>query len=128
MAIAFAMKVLASAVKDFGSMSWTEIGKGLAAVAVALGAIGLASKLFPAGMVQIGLGLIGVAVGLKLLGGAIKTIGDLDLSTLIKGIGAIAISMGIIAAAMLLMPPNLPATAAAALRLMVLVWLVTKNL
>ena len=112
LAIAVAMKVLASAVKDFGSMSWTEIGKGLAATAVALGAIGLASKLFPAGMIQIGLGLIGIAVGLKLLSGAIKTIGDMDMSTLIKGIGAIAISLGIIVAAMILMPPNLPATAA----------------
>lgn len=110
-AIAIAMKILASAVKDFGAMSWTEIGKGLAAVAVALAAIGLASKLFPPGMVGIGVGLIAVAGGLNLLAMAVRTFGEMDLKTLGIGMGAIAVSLGLIVAAMILMPPNMPATA-----------------
>jgi tape measure domain-containing protein len=112
LAIAFAMKVLADAVKDFGNMSWTEIGKGLTAVAVALGAIGLASKLFPTGMVSIGVGLIAVAVGLKLLVGAVQTFGDMKWSTIGKGLLTIAAALVIIGLAMGLMPPNMVVTAA----------------
>lgn len=111
-AIAVAMKILASAVKDFGSMSWGEIGKGLGAVAVALVGIGMAAKVFPKGMVAIGVGLIAVSVGLKLLGSAVQTFGEMDLTTLGVGMGAIAISLGLIAAAMILMPPTMPLTAA----------------
>jgi tape measure domain-containing protein len=111
-AIAVAMKILASAVASFGSLSWDEIGKGLTAVAVALGSIGAASKLFPAGMVQIGLGLIGVATGLKILASAVGSFGNMNWSTIAKGIGSIAASMVAIALAMKLMPPGMALQAA----------------
>jgi tape measure domain-containing protein len=112
-AIAVAMKILASAIADFGGMSFTEIGKGLGTIAAALVTIALASKLFPSGgMVSIGVGLIGVAAGLNLLAKAVAAFGNLDLSTIAKGIGAIAVSMGVIAVAMWAMPPGLPLMAA----------------
>ena len=111
-AIAVAMKILASAVKDFGGMSWGEIAKGLVAVAAALAGIGLASKLFPAGMVSIGVGLIAVSLGLKLLASAVGTFGNMAWGTIGKGMLTVAGGLLIIAGAMALMPPNMIVTAA----------------
>jgi len=111
-AIAIAMKILASAVKDFGGLSWTELGKGIGSVAVALGAIGLAAKIFPSGMIQIGLGLIGVGRGLKLLAGAVASFGGMDLKTLAKGIGSIALALLAIGLALNAMPKTMAIQAA----------------
>ena len=111
-AIAVALKILASAVKDFGGMSWAELGKGMAAVAVSLGAIGTASRLFPSGMVQIGIGLVGIGAGLKLIASAIGKLGGMNFATLGKGIGGIAVALLAIAAAMQAMPSNMIVQAA----------------
>lgn len=46
-AIAGAMKIMASAVQDFGSMQWDEIGRGLTVMAGALAEITLAVNLMP---------------------------------------------------------------------------------
>jgi len=112
LAIAAAMKILASAVKDFGAMSWSEIGKGLASVAAALVGIGLASKIFPSGMVSIGVGLIAVSLGLKLLASAVGTFGSMNWGGIVKGMVGVAGSLLIIAGAMAIMPPNMVVTAA----------------
>jgi tape measure domain-containing protein len=111
-AIAVAMKILASAVKDFGGLSWTELGKGIGSVAVSLAAIGLASKIFPSGMIQIGVGLIAVGAGLKLIASAVSSFGKMDLKTLGKGIGAIAVALLAIALAIQAMPATMAVQAA----------------
>ena len=111
-AIAIAMKILASAVKDFGGLSWAELGKGIGAVAVSLAAIGAASRLFPSGMVQIGVGLVAIGAGLKLIAGSIGKLGGMDFSTLAKGIAAIAIALGAIALAVQAMPKTMALQAA----------------
>ena len=111
-AIAIAMKILASAVKDFGGLSWTELGKGMASIAVSLGAIGLAARVFPSGMIQIGAGLVAVGFGLKLIAGVIEKLGKLDMKTLAKGIGSVGVALLAIALAMQAMPPNMAFQAA----------------
>ena len=111
-AIAVALNILALAVKQFGGMSWTELGKGMASVAVALGGIGLASKLFPSGMIQIGAGLLVVATGLKILASAVASFGKLSWVQIAKGMASIAAALVIIAGAMQLMPTNMVVTAA----------------
>ena len=111
-AIAVAMKILASAIASFGGLSFEELAKGLGAVAISLGTIGVASKLFPSGMLQIGLGLIGVATGLKILASAVGDFGKMSLGEIAKGIGAIAASLVVIAGAMNLMPTGMVGTAA----------------
>ena len=111
-AIAVALNILALAVKQFGGMSWEELGKGMASVAVALGGIGLASKLFPSGMIQIGAGLVVVATGLKILAGAVASFGNLSWVQIAKGMASIAAALVIIAGAMQLMPKDMVLTAA----------------
>ena len=111
-AIAIAMKILASAVKDFGGLSWTELGKGMASIAVSLGAIGLAARLFPSGMIAIGAGLVAVGLGLKLIAGVVGTLGKLDMKTLAKGIGSIGVALLAIGLAMQAMPANMIVQAA----------------
>ena len=112
-AIAVAMLILAQAVKTMGSMDLATLGKGLGAIALALVGIGLAAKLFPSGMVAIGVGLIAVGAGLKLIAGVVQTLGNMDMSTLAKGIGAIAVAIAAIGLAMQIMPgPAMVITAA----------------
>jgi tape measure domain-containing protein len=111
-AIAIALNILALAIKQFGGMSWEQLGKGMASVAVALGGIGLASKLFPSGMVQIGVGLVVVATGLKILASAVGSFGKMPWVVIAKGMASIAAALVIIAGAMKLMPSNMVVTAA----------------
>jgi phage-related protein len=111
-AIAVALNILALAIKQFGGMSWEQLGKGMASVAVALGGIGLASKLFPSGMIQIGAGLVVVATGLRILAGAVASFGKLSWVQIAKGMASIAAALVIIAGAMQLMPSNMVVTAA----------------
>jgi tape measure domain-containing protein len=111
-AIAIAMKVLASAVADFGGLSWSELAKGLASVAISLGVIAAASRVFPSNMVAIGAGLVIIASGLKILASAITQLGGQNLGTLAKGIGAIGASLLVLAGAMRVMPKGMAAQAA----------------
>ena len=111
-AIALAMKILASAVADFGAMNLGTLAKGLGSVAVGLGAIALASKLFPPGMIAIGAGLIAVGFALKLIATAVQTFGGMEWKTIGKGLVGIAGSLVAIGAAMNLMPPGMVVMAA----------------
>jgi hypothetical protein len=111
-AIAIALNILALAIKQFGGMSWEALGKGMASVAVALGGIGLASRLFPSGMIQIGAGLVVVATGLKILASAVGSFGKMPWVNIAKGMASIAAALLIIAGAMQLMPSNMVLTAA----------------
>lgn len=111
-AIALAMKVLASAVKDFGKMDWSTIGKGLAAVAASLVAIGLAMNFVPPSIILTGAGLVVVAAGLKLLVGVIKAFGNMDLSTAGKGLGIIVAAIVALGVAVMALPKTLVIQAA----------------
>lgn len=111
-AIAVAMKILASAMADFGAMSWGEITKGLAGVGAGLGIISVAARAMPTGMVAMGAGLVIVATGLKILADAVLKFGMMDWKTMGKGLAGIGGSLVVIAGAMQLMPKNMPLTAA----------------
>jgi tape measure domain-containing protein len=68
-AIGAAMKIFASAVKDFGQLQWDEIGRGLTAMGGALAEIAIAVNLMPKNM-------IGIGTGLVIVGGALETIAN----------------------------------------------------
>ena len=68
-AIGAAMKIFASAVKDFGQLQWDEIGRGLIAMGGALAEVAIAVNLMPKNM-------IGIGTGLVIVGGALETIAN----------------------------------------------------
>lgn len=68
-AIGAAMKIFASAVKDFGQLQWDEIGRGLTAMGGALAEVVIAVNLMPKNM-------IGIGTGLVIVGGALETIAN----------------------------------------------------
>lgn len=68
-AIGAAMKIFASAVKDFGQLQWDEIGRGLTAMGGALAEVAIAVNLMPKNM-------IGIGTGLVIIGGALETIAN----------------------------------------------------
>jgi hypothetical protein len=107
MGIALALKILASAMADFGGMSWTEIGKGMIAIGGGLVIMAGAARAMPSGMVVQGVGLIAIATGLKILASAVAQFGGMDWRTIGKGLAAVAGSLVIIASAMQIMPGNM---------------------
>jgi tape measure domain-containing protein len=107
MGIALALKILASAMADFGGMSWTEIGKGMIAIGGGLVIMAGAARAMPSGMVAQGVGLIAIATGLKILASAVAQFGGMDWRTIGKGLAAVAGSLVIIAGAMQIMPGNM---------------------
>ena len=68
-AIGAAMKIFASAVKDFGQLQWDEIGRGLTAMGGALAEVAIVVNLMPKNM-------IGIGTGLVIVGGALETIAN----------------------------------------------------
>ena len=68
-AIGAAMKIFASAVKDFCQLQWDEIGRGLTAMGGALAEVAIAVNLMPKNM-------IGIGTGLVIVGGALETIAN----------------------------------------------------
>ena len=96
-AIAAAMKILASAMQDFGSMSWEEVAKGFIAMGVALAAITLAVNFMPKNMILIGIGLIAVAAALLIVADTLNKMGGMSWEEIAKGLVALGGSMAILA-------------------------------
>jgi hypothetical protein len=98
-AIAFAIKILASAVKDMAALNLKELAKGLGSVGTLLGALALFTR-----VAKVNKGAMGSAIGLILLGAALKIIASVvkDLSTMSgkelgKGLGSITAILGVLA-------------------------------
>lgn len=99
-AVSVAIKILASAVRDFSSLSWGEMIQGLAGVGATLAALAIFTKLS-----TVNKGAIGSSVGLILLGVALKIIATVvsdfaafSVESLVKGLGAIILVLGALAA------------------------------
>lgn len=88
------MKVIASAMKDFGSMSWDEIAKGVYAMGVALGEIAIAMNFMPYDTMSSAAGLVGVAAAMKILASAMKDFGAMSWEELAKGVMVLFIALG----------------------------------
>lgn len=109
MGIAAAMVILAAAVKIFSTMSGEELAKGLGAVALALTFLVTASnKLSPEtpNLLASALAMTAISVALILLSKAVKSFGEMDIETLAKGLGSVAVGLGILVAGINLMPTS----------------------
>ena len=82
------MKIFASAVKDFGSMQWETIGKGLLAMAGALTEVTVALNFMPKNMLGIGTGLLAVSASMLVLASAFNKFGGMNWESIAKGLVA----------------------------------------
>jgi tape measure domain-containing protein len=112
-AIAVAMNILYFAVKNFSSLSWGELIKGLTAVAGSLAAIAAGMKIMPKGMAAQGLGILEISIALNALYLAVKNFGTLNWKVMAKGLIGVAGSLTAIAVGMKLMPTGMIGQAAA---------------
>ena len=110
--IALAMKVLASALKDIGSIDLPTLAKGLGTMVIALMTIAIAMMLLPEGMVAKAAALVLVGVALKIIASAISDMGGMTWEEIAKGLITLAVALGIIAVATMLMSGALAGAAA----------------
>lgn len=98
--VAQALEPIADTLERLGDMSWDEIGRGLTAMGVALGELGLASGLTGlagiAGLV--GAGTITLAVqGLDQLASALQQFGEMSWEEIERGLTSMGVSLGLVA-------------------------------
>ena len=86
--IGTAMKIFASAMADFGSMSLVGIGKGLLAMGGALAEIAIAMKVMPKNRIATGTGLITVGAALNVLANALSKMGGMSWESVAKSLVA----------------------------------------
>ena len=110
--IAAAMKIFASAMKAFGSMSWEEIGRGLTAMGVALAEVTLAMNLMPKNMVGLSVGLIAVGAALEIVADSIRKMGGMSWEEIAKGLVTLGVALGELAIGLNLMNGTLSGSAA----------------
>ncbi|WP_147567246.1 tape measure protein [Dorea formicigenerans] len=107
--LAAAMKVLASACKDFGQMEWIEIGKGLAGIGGLLAELAVFTNL--AGnakhVMSTGVALIAIGAAMKIFASAVKDFGQLQLDEIGRGLTAMGGALAEVAIAVNLMPKNM---------------------
>lgn len=106
------MKVLASAMKDFGNMSWEEIGRGLTAMGAALAEVVAAMHLMPKNSLGMAVSLIIVAGALSVLANAFSKMGGMSWDEVGRGLVALGGSLAILAGALYLMTGSLAGAAA----------------
>lgn len=85
-AIGAAMKIFASAVKDFGQLQWDEIGRGLTAMGGALAEVAIAVNLMPKNMIGIGTGLVIVGGALEIIANCMSKFGDMQWEEIGRGL------------------------------------------
>ena len=107
--LAAAMKVLASACKDFGQMEWSEIGKGLAGIGGLLSELAVFTNL--AGnakhVMSTGVALIAIGAAMKIFASAVKDFGQLQWDEIGRGLTAMGGALAEVAIAVNLMPKNM---------------------
>lgn len=112
--LASAMKVFASACKDFGQMNAGELVKGLSSVGAVLLEITAFTKLTgnAQGLISTGLAMIEIGAAMKIFASAMADFGGMSLVEIGKGLLAMGGALAEVAIAMKAMPKNLIATGA----------------
>lgn len=129
-ALAAAIKILASAVEDLSGLDWNGIAKGLVGVGIILGALTLFTMFAKAdkGGVLQGAGIILLAAGIKILASAVSDMSKLSWGEVAKGLVTLAGALGVITGALMLIPPTAPLAAAGVLGVALSLGMVAKAL
>jgi hypothetical protein len=98
-ALAVAIKILASAVGDFAGMNWEKMMQGLIGVGIVLGGLALFTQLAKVnkGAVAQSAGLILLGVALKIIASAVLDFANMDPTKIQQGLGALTAVLGILA-------------------------------
>lgn len=110
--VAASLGLIGDALAKMGAFSWEEIGKGLTTLAGALTLIGLAISLIPPTAPLSAAGVLIVAVAVGLLADSLKKMGGMSWGEITKGLVTLGVSLGLITAALLLLPAALPGAVA----------------
>jgi tape measure domain-containing protein len=110
--ISVALNALYLAVKEFATLSYGTMIKGLIGIAGALVGIAIGMQLMPKGMLLQSVALIAVSVALQLIAKAVESMAQMSWSQIAKGLTALAGAMIILAGALLLMDGSLVGAAA----------------
>ncbi len=110
--IGAAMKIFASAVRDFSQMEWDQISRGLQAMAGALLAVTLAVNFMPKNMIGIGTGLVIVSAAMLILANVLGKLGDMNEEQIANGLIAFGGAIGILAIGLNAMTGTLAGSAA----------------
>lgn len=112
LALAGALKVLASATKDFSDMEWDEMTRGMVGIGGGLAIVGLAMKLMPKNLAVSAVGLTITAAALLILSKALKEMGSMGWDEIAKAGVVLLGSLALIAAGLYAMTGGLPGAAA----------------
>lgn len=85
-AIGAAMKIFASAVKDFGQLQLDEIGRGLTAMGGAFAEVAIAVNLMPKNIIGIGTGLVIVGGALEIIANCMSKFGGMQWEEIGRGL------------------------------------------
>lgn len=115
-AMAAAVKILASAVSDLAGLSWQDLAKGLVGVGIILTELTLFAKFTTANKMGViaGVGLLLMATAIKILASAIGDMAKLSWTEIAKGLITMGAALLIITAAVDGMEASLPGVAAIA--------------
>ena len=103
-----AIKILASACKDFGTMNIDELKKGLVSIGILLGELTIFTKLTGNAkkVVSTGLAMIAISAAMKIFASAVSDFGSMNWDTLIRGLTGMAVALGAVTIALRFMPRN----------------------
>ena len=110
--IAASMKIFASAMGDFSSISWEGIAKSLVSMGVALAAMTLALRMIPSGSVFKAAGVIVAAVAIKILYSVLSELGSLSWSEMSKSLSTLGGSLSMLSFGLKAMKGSLQGSAA----------------
>ena len=117
MLVAAAIRLIAGAVGDLGSLPLDTLGKGLIAVGTLLAAMVVSLQQMPTKdaekFMADGMALILVAAAVRIIAGAVGDLGSLPLDTMAKGLAAVGILLGEMVLALRSMPDSTSVMASA---------------
>lgn len=103
-----AAQKLAIAVQAFGKMDTKELVQGLLALGAVFGLLVVLMKNMPEKeMLNLGFGVNLIATGLLLMAGVVWLLGNMDIPTLIQGLLAFSVIMGVLALALKSFPKDM---------------------
>lgn len=107
--LAAAMKILASACKDFGNLDWEQLNKGLVSIGVLLGEIAVFTNITgkASRVVATGVSLVLIAAAMKVFASAVSDFGSMQWDIIGRGLTAMGVALGEVTVAVRFMPKNM---------------------